>query len=89
MQNLTFQTCCLISLLYLGPSDQMSSSSVSLYSTTTTYICTVTVTASDVYGGEGSELVCPTKPHDPVTVTMQSKACNIINEIIIVCASIC
>ena len=83
MQNHSFQTSCLLSVLYLGPSDQMSSSSVRLSSTTTTDIHIVTVTASDMYGGVGSELVCPTNPHDPVTVTMQSKAWNVANEIII------
>ena len=63
----------------LGPSHQMSSSSVSL-SSTTTYIHTAT--ASDVYGGNGPQLVCPTKTCDPVTLTIQSKTWNVINEII-------
>ena len=82
IHNSSFQTCSLILVFCLVHSDQMSLSSVML-SSAGEYTGTVTVTASGVYGGGGSQPACPTKTSDPVTLTIQSKAWNVINEVII------
>ena len=50
--------------------DMATISSVSL-SSAGEYTCTVTVTASGVCGGNGSEPACPTKTSDAISLTVQ------------------
>ena len=52
---------------------QLNSATISSMSLSSAgnYTCKVTVTASGVCGGGGSEPACPTKTSDPVSLTMQ------------------
>ena len=65
-------------LFYLVPSDQISSSPVTLPSAGA-HFWTVTVTAC---GACQSEPVCSSKTSDFGTFTIQSKALNVISEVI-------